>query len=68
MPKGKTATRCRWIYKIKYKSTGEVDRYKARLGAKGYSQKKGIDYKETFSPVVKMVTVRTILALAVARK
>lgn len=67
-PKGKTAIGCRWIYKIKYKSSGEVESYKARLVAKEYSQKEGTYYKKKFSPMVKMVTIRTILDLVVARK
>ncbi|XP_076892200.1 uncharacterized protein LOC143543824 [Bidens hawaiensis] len=65
LPSNRKPIGCRWIYKIKYKSTGEIDRYKARLVSKGYNQREGIDFDETFSPVVKMVTVTTVIAMAV---
>ena len=55
------------MYKIKYKATGEVESFKAILAFKGYSQQEGLDYQETFSPVVKMVTVRTVLTLAASK-
>eukprot|EP00268_Persea_americana_P067868 TRINITY_DN9389_c0_g1_i14.p1 TRINITY_DN9389_c0_g1~~TRINITY_DN9389_c0_g1_i14.p1 ORF type:complete len:382 (-),score=56.41 TRINITY_DN9389_c0_g1_i14:482-1627(-) len=58
---------CKCIYSIKLKPNGTLDRYKARLVALGNRQVYGIDYEETFAPVAKMTTVRTILAIAASQ-
>jgi hypothetical protein len=62
--KGSNVIDCKWVYKIKRKANDNLDMYKARLVAKGFKQQYGIYYEETFSPVVKLVTIRTILSLA----
>ncbi|OAE32324.1 hypothetical protein AXG93_809s1050 [Marchantia polymorpha subsp. ruderalis] len=64
LPAGKNVVGCKWIYKIKYKPDGSGDRYKAKLVAKGYSHVYGVDFSETFFLVVKMTSIRVLMALA----
>ena len=56
---------CRWVFKLKYIPTGFIDKYKARLVAKAFNQQYGVDYAETFSPVIKSTTIRVVLDVAV---
>jgi hypothetical protein len=64
LPSGKRALQNKWVYKLKEEDGGEK-RYKARLVVKGFTQKKGIDFDEIFSPIVKMTSIRIILILVV---
>ncbi|KAJ4703078.1 Retrovirus-related Pol polyprotein from transposon TNT 1-94 [Melia azedarach] len=68
LSKGHKAIGVKWVYKAKQNSKGEIERYTARLVAKGYSQRAGIDYDEVFAPVARLETVRLIISLAVQNK
>ena len=64
LPEGKNVVGSQWVFKEKRGANGEITKYKARLVAQGYSQEKGSDYDETFAPVAKYNSLRTLLAIA----
>ncbi|GMF20131.1 unnamed protein product [Phytophthora fragariaefolia] len=68
LPPGRSAVKSKWVFKKKTLADGSLDKYKARIVAKGYSQKYGEDYTETFSPVVRHSTLRLVLVIVVARR
>lgn len=68
LPPGKKTIGRKWVYKIKLRANGSLERYKACFVAKGYTQEYRVDFHETFSPVVRMTTIRCVLAIAASHK
>ena len=58
------ARSCKWVYRIKRDSNGRILRYKARLVAQGFTQRKGVDFHDVFAPVARMTSQRTVMAIA----
>jgi hypothetical protein len=68
LPKGRKLVICKWVYITKYASYGSVERHKAWLVSKGFSQVEGIDYNETFPPIDKTNSIFLVLSLVVSHK
>jgi hypothetical protein len=68
LPRHKTNIGVKWVYKTKLNEKGQIEKHKERLVAKGFSQQPGIDYGETFAPVARLDTVRTLLAITTQHK
>ena len=64
-PEGTRVVGCRWVFTVKHKTDSSVERYKARLVAQGFTQTYGVDYVKTFSPVVRLNSIRVLLSLAI---
>ena len=60
LPRGKKPMGCKWVFIVKYKADGTVERYKPRLVARGFTQTYDIDYTETFAPLAKLNTIRVL--------
>ena len=67
LPVKKTPISCKWVYQVKYKSDGSIERHKVRLVIPGDHQVKGLDFNETFAPMAKMTSVRVFPSVAVAK-
>jgi len=68
LPEGRKPVGCKWVFKVKSKPDGNVERFKACLVAKGFSQQPGTDFNETFASVVRLNSLRSLLAYAVNKK
>jgi hypothetical protein len=67
-PKNKDVVSSKWLYKIKHATDGSIEKHKERFVAYGFSQKEGIDYEETFSPVARYTSIITIISLVAKMK
>jgi hypothetical protein len=63
-PKGKLVVTSKWIYNIQHVANDNIEKYKVRFVARGFSHKEGEDYDETFSPVAKYTSIRSIISIA----
>ena len=66
-PKGKSVVSSKWIFKTKHAANNSIEKYKARFVARGFSQKEGIDYEETFALVARYSSIRVVLAIAASK-
>lgn len=66
-PPGQSPISCKWVFKIKYHVDGTIESYKGRFVAKGFTQREGIDYKDTFASVAKLIIVHWLLSIAAVR-
>ena len=67
LSKGRKLVQCRWVYRTKYVADGSIDKYKAHIVAKSFSQIEGIDYSDTFASIAKMNSIRLVLSLATSQ-
>jgi hypothetical protein len=63
-PDGKSVISSKWIYKIKYVADGSIEKYKARFVVRGFSQREGVDYSESFAPVARYTSIRSVISIA----
>ena len=66
-PKGKKMVKSKWVLRVKTNEKGEIEKHKARVVAKGYSQVEGVDYDQTFSPTVRFESIRQMVALGASK-
>ena len=67
LPKGSKPLGCKWIFKRKLKLDGSIDKYKAQLVAKGFNQREGVDYFDTYAPIIRITSIRLLIAFAALR-
>ena len=62
-PEGKSVVTSRWLYKVKHAADGSIEKFKARFVARGFSQVEGVDYEDTFTPVARYTSIRSIISI-----